>query len=203
MRCSTGKSPSVKILRFSAVGVLLFFLAATPYAQTTETMSVSAIKNDIRYTEWQLKNLERNRTPAPRPAPIAWRQVREDFLQIQIESGELQKKVASGATSDARLLNDLINRITKRAGRLKRNLPLPAPAAGEASEDLKSNDDSFEADIKTLDRLVIRFTGNPIFKQSLVLDLNGGAQAARDLQSIIARGASLKKRFAGDEQKRR
>ena len=184
-----------KIPRFFAAAVLLLVISAvSSYAQATDTMSISALKNDIRYTEWQMKNLRQSRKPSSRDKPIAWQQAREDFLSLQMASDELQKTAGSSATLDYSLLKDLAKQIKKCAVRLKRSLPLPAPEKG--SEDLKSEDESFEAAVKTLDEAVIRFTGNPVFKNALVVDLNGGAQAGRDLQTIIALSENLKKRLA-------
>lgn len=188
----------LKILRFFAVTAALLFSSISFYAQATETMSVSALKNDIRYTEWQLKNLRQSRKPPTRAEPIAWQQVREDFVQLQMASDELQKAVGAGAAFDYRLLKDLTSQIKKRAARLKRSLPLPAPLP--APDELNSAAEPFAVAVKTLDAAVIRFTGNPVFKQSLVIDLIGGAQAAGDLQMIILLSENLKKRIAALEQ---
>lgn len=198
MSCVTAKSPRVPILRFLTIAVVLLFSTADSRAQATETMSVSALKNDIRYTEWRLKNLRQNRKPADRVEAIAWQQIREDFVQLQTASDELQKAVGAGATLDQRLLKDLTVQIKKRAARLKRSLPLPAPV--DAPDELKSAAEPFEVAVKTLDAAVIRFAGNPVFKQSLVVDLIGGTQAAGDLEKIISLSENLKKRIAGLEQ---
>ncbi|MGI8638382.1 MAG: hypothetical protein ACR2MG_00280 [Pyrinomonadaceae bacterium] len=184
-----------KTLRFTAgAALLLLSLTVSFYAQETDTMSISAVKNDIRYTEWQLKNLGRGRKPQTSIEPIEWEQVREDFLQLQVASRDLRKSVSSGATLDLRFLKDTVNEIKKRAVRLKRSLPLPAPE--KEIEDLKVVEQPFEVAVKTLYGAVIRFTGNPVFKNALVIDLNDGAQARRDLQTIIALNENLKKRLA-------
>lgn len=198
MTYQTAEQSRVKILRFLAVAVVFLFSSVSLYAQVTETISVSALKNDIRYTEWQLKNLRQNRKPADRAEAIAWQKVREDFVQLQMASDELQKAVGAGATFDYRLLKDLTNQIKKCAARLKRSLSLTAPI--DASEEVNSSTETFEIAVKTLDAAVLRFTGNPVFKQSLVIDLIGGAQAAGDLQKIILLSENLKKRLAGLEQ---
>lgn len=199
MPYKTAKLLRLKILRFFAVAAAFLFSSVSFYAQATDTISVTALKNDIRYTEWQLKNLRQNRKPADRVEAIVWQQVREDFVQLQMASDELQKTIAATkAAPDYRLLKDLTNQIKKRAARLKRSLPLPAPL--DAPDELKSAAEPFEASVKTLDAAVIRFTGNPVFKQSLVIDLIGGAQAASDLRMIILFSENLKKRIADLEQ---
>lgn len=198
MSDKTVEKPPVKILRFSAVAAAILFLPVSFHAQTTDTISVAALKNDIRYTEWQLKNLRQNRKTADRVEAIVWQQVREDFVQLQMASDELQKAVGAGAAFDYRLLKDLTDQIKKRAARLKRRLPLPAPV--DAPDDLKSAAEPFAVAARTLDAAVIRFTGNSVFKQSLVIDLIGGAQAAGDLEKIIVLNENLKKRIAGLEQ---
>lgn len=198
MSCVTAKSPRPAIFRFLTVAAVLLFLSADSRAQATETMSVAALKNDIRYTEWQQKNLRHNRQPQAQVAAINWQQVQEDFVRLQMASDELQKTVAANAILDFRLLKDLANQIKKRAVRLKQNLPLPAPEA--APDEPESEAETLESAVKTLDAAVIRFTDNPVFKQSLVVDVIGGARAAGDLERIILLGENLKKRVVIAEQ---
>lgn len=192
------KSPRVPILRFLTIAAVLLFLSADSRAQATETISVAALKNDIRYTEWQQKNLRQNRQPQPQVAAINWQQVQEDFVRLQMASDELQKTVAANTILDFRLLKSLADQIKKRAVRLEQNLPLPAP--DDAPDEPESEAETLEAAVKALDVAVIRFADNPVFKQSLVVDVIGGARARRDLEKVILLSENLKKRIAIAEQ---
>lgn len=184
---------------------LCFFAGALPVmfstaarAQVADAVSVAALKNDIRYAEWRHKNLGQARKQPAQNEAIGWRQAREDFVRIQIESEKLRTAVGADSISEYKRLKDLVRRINKRAVRLKRSLSLPAP--DEKSEDVKLAAESFEVAVKTLDEAVTRFTGNPVFRHSHVIDFNDGKQAGRDLQTIIALSNDLRKRLGDAER---
>lgn len=194
-----------QIAKILSLICLCFFAGALPVlfstaarAQIADAVSVAALKNDIRYAEWRHKNLGQTQKEPAQNEAIDWEKAQEDFVRIQIESEELRVAVGANSISEYKRLKELVGQINKRAVRLKRNLSLPAP--DEKSEDIKLTAESFEIAVKTLDESVISFTGNPVFGHSLVIDVEGGKQAACDLQTIIALSNNLRKRFGDAER---
>ena len=51
------------------------------------------------------------------------------------------------------------------------------------------------AELKALDELIVRFTTNPVFRATNVVDVDLAKQASKDLSAVIERSKELKQRL--------
>jgi len=136
------------------------------------------------------------RQPERREPKLAVAQIREDFVRIQIVNNDLAQAVSRRGGLDLKVIANQASEIKKRAGRLKENLVLPEieevfersrpEEAGAEAGQLKSS-------LHTLDRLILEFVNNPIFKEAHIVDVQLSAKARRDLEDIIEVSDRVKK----------
>lgn len=180
---------------FLAGVLILLGSSAIGWAQldTTATGRTPAISRDMRYREWQLKELEKSSKAKPdsSEARIAWNEIREDYKELQLSNNELHEKIGNGAGENYLYLAAAANKIGKYAASLKKNLPLPEL---EKNPTTASGKMPLDRAFKILDGIVIRFANNPVFKDTQVVDAENGKLARRDLELIIIISETLEKR---------
>jgi hypothetical protein len=90
---------------------------------------------------------------------------------------------------DYRLVSDSTAEIRKRAARLKSGLSLPEPGEKESGKgaEYKSPDTAaqLKAALLRLDRALMSFVNNSVFKNTDVVNAEDGAKARRDLEEVI------------------
>jgi hypothetical protein len=113
--------------------------------------------------------------------------VQEDFTNLQVADNRVMKAVFIEKTLDYKMITAATEEIKKRAVRLKGNLLLPKATDKDKGRDFQppTDDEQLKAALLTLDRSVVSFVNNPLFKMSNTMDADKAAQAGRDLQSII------------------
>ncbi len=155
-------------------------------------------RRDMRAREFNLRMLESElrRRPAERQElHLAYAQIREDYVRLQVVYNGLAQAVSQGGALDPKFVAKSASEIKKCAGRLKYNLALPEPEkdskrpkseVGAAAEQLKPS-------LSALGELIAGFVNNPMFKEVKVVDAQGSAKARRDLEEIIELSGEIKR----------
>jgi hypothetical protein len=158
-----------------------------------------ANERDLRNRQWNLRILD---TVARADASIIKQQqtsvlvqIKKDFKGLQVSNNDILNAIASSNTLDLKVISEALSEIKQRAARLKLNLVLP-----ESEKDEKTKFDQNQLDIEqlklsllSLDRLIVKFIENPIFKNTDVVDAKTSAIARSDLESIIEMSDKIRK----------
>ena len=137
--------------------------------------------------------------PRAETPPIAARceRCKEDFRRLQLTNNEMMRTIFSDKLSDSidyQHVSKATTEIKKRASRLKSELHLPEPERAEERPEIKgiSNDAQLKASLLVLDKLIIGFVTNPIFRSLGTLDTRQGIKVRQDLVRIIELSQSIK-----------
>jgi len=123
------------------------------------------------------------------------KQVSEDFRNLQVVNNKIVA-VATQKELDYRYVAEMIAEIGSLAGRLKSNLQLPVAKSNEIKgKPEKSGESDISAELRALDELIVRFTTNPVFRATNVVDVDLAKQASKDLSAVIERSKELKQRL--------
>ena len=125
----------------------------------------------------------------------ALKQIKEDFKNIQGLNNTMMAKAWSREELDYDYISDKVSQIRAKAVRLKTNLSLP-----EAEDVEKKQLDSmvtgvkeFRAALLLLDRSIMSFVTNPLFKEGNVVEVNLATKASRDLETVVQLTNRIKK----------
>ena len=163
--------------------------------EARERMARDAATSEEREMEFALieryhKSAEQSREPR-----LAFAQIREDFVRLQVVNNDLAKSVAGGAQLDFKLVAKSASEIKKRAERLKLNLALPeadgvkkAPAAQAPTDP-----EQLRTALSRLDGIVLRFASALHAKGVRHLDAESSARLRLDLEAIIGLSERVKK----------
>lgn len=205
----------MKILPSTATGVSLFLvlhvLVITGNAQRGSRPSSSPSSfpgrpggdNNIRNRDFDLLEREARKLPAKSAQrnPLA-AQLKEDFERIQIISRDVIATNSSSEPLNHKLIENSATEIKRRASRLKSRLLFPDAEMRRLLQ--KQSDGAEEFSVKALmsklDRSILSFALNPIFKNPGVLDVPNSAMAKRDLDQII-KFSDLLRKEAGKQAK--
>jgi hypothetical protein len=137
--------------------------------------------------------------PRAETPPIAARceRCKEDFRRLQLTNNEMMRTIFSDKPPDSidyQHVSKATTEIKKRASRLKSELHLPEPERAEERPEIKgiSNDAQLKASLLALDKLIIGFVTNPIFRSLGTLDTRQGIKVRQDLVRIIELSQSIK-----------
>jgi hypothetical protein len=137
--------------------------------------------------------------PRAETPPIAARceRCKEDFRRLQLANNEMMRTIFSDKPPDSidyQHISKATTEIKKRASRLKSELHLPEPERAEERPEIKgiSNDAQLKASLLALDKLIIGFVTNPIFRSLGTLDARQGIKVRQDLARIIELSQSIK-----------
>ena len=146
--------------------------------------------NNPSIRERQFRMLEMEREAAnpttPEEQKIALEQIAEDYKQLQLINNKMM-----GASIPARELNyqnisQSLSEIRKRANRLRNNLRLPNVGTKTKDEYKRAVDGAqLKSNLLTLDKSIMSFVGNAIFKNPDVVNLEEAKKARRELETII------------------
>ncbi len=142
---------------------------------------------------WEFKIPQMEREAArPRNSEeekLALAQIAEDYQRIQLVNNRMMSGAISKPVPNFKDIAEATAEIKRRANRMRDNLRLPVP---EKSESVKAtlpsqvNDAAqMRAALLDLDRSIMSFIKNPIFKNTSVVDLEEATKASRDLATII------------------
>lgn len=189
---------------FSAAAILLFAACAltargqsirTAERAARERMAADAAASEER--EMLLALTERyHRSGDQRDPRLAFAQIREDFVRLQIVNNELAKAIAGAGQLDLKLVSKSASEIRKRAERLKDNLALPEVEGGEKHAPpppLPTDPAQLRAALSQLDRIILRFANELHAKGVRRFDAKSSATLRRDLEEIVALSGRVKK----------
>ena len=185
----------------SAALILLFFAPAAPLrAQGNRNPPPQTInrnaEQDMMSREWNLTHIPDQVNGQFKTEQVStFHQVQEDFTSLQVVNNKMMRAVFIDRSLDYKLIAATTEEIKKRALRLKGNLLLPKVADEEKNRDSQapSDDEQLKAALLTLDRSIMNFVKNPLFKMNNVIDPNLASKAGRDLESIIEFSEAVRK----------
>jgi hypothetical protein len=156
-------------------------------------------ESGVREHEKQLQVLLNSKEPGASGNPgrlqAIIEQTKQDFDRIQVVNRELVSAATANNGFNYRSLTEMAAEIKKRARRLKDNISLPPPAGDEARD--KREGEIGQAEMKAallmLSDRIVSFTMNPLFQTPDTIDVQLGAKARRDLESIIELSGQIKK----------
>ena len=157
----------------------------------------STVDRDMYQREMNIKGLELDREKKSRivgtPSDTTIKEVQEDFARIQDINAEMMRLYQSDSPPDYKHISQAMAEMKRRAERLRANLVLPSskevdqghkgPAAGKAGR----------SPLLDLNDLITSFVTNPIFANANTIDAELGANARRDLESIVALSDKINK----------
>jgi hypothetical protein len=124
------------------------------------------------------------------------KQIRQDFRDLQGLNNKMMADAWAQTTLDYSVVSEMVSRIRGKALRLRTNLNLPTLSDSEkaAADDLDvSNSREFRAALLVLDRTIMSFVNNPLFKEPKTIEVSQATRARRDLETVIELTADLKK----------
>jgi len=160
-----------------------------------DRMASDAAESDER--EMMLALAERyHRAGEQRREPrLAFAQIREDFLRLQVVNNDLTKAAAGAGELDLKLVARSASEIKKRAERLKENLALPEPPDGKKTpaSPAPSDPEQLRAALSRLDGIVLRFASGLHAKGVGRFDAESAGRMRLDLEAIIGLSERVKK----------
>ncbi|HEV2860621.1 MAG TPA: hypothetical protein VGX48_06425 [Pyrinomonadaceae bacterium] len=159
-----------------------------------ERMAREAADSEER--ELLLALAERYHRSGERREPrLAFAQIREDFLRLQVVNNDLARAASGGAQLDFKLVAKSASEIKKRAERLKENLALPEPEEGgkAPAAPTPADPEQLRAALSRLDGIVLRFAGGLHAKGIGRFDTASSARMRLDLEAIIGLSERVKK----------
>jgi hypothetical protein len=152
---------------------------------------------DMEQRQRALRSLSRLLNKAPRTEKVrrpSYKEVAEDFEQLQVRNYNLAGVLEPGAQFDYGKIEEEAGQVRHRAGRLKSALALPY-----AKDDVEGNKDGdaltperMKSAIASLDKLVNSFAWNPVFHNPDVLDAENSSKAGRELEDILRLSERIK-----------
>ena len=144
--------------------------------------------------EWE--RISSRTTIVNSPAPDGretLREIRKDFLKIQILTNELIRAVGSKPQLEYKYISDTAGKIRTLAERLDSNLALGKPEGAGPRAEFEFSETALKSSLRSLHRLVRSFVENPIFKERNVFDIQETKRAKQDVAGIIAVSEQVKK----------
>ncbi len=179
--------------------VLLLGLAAPLFGQVSVRQSTlnpnSPAQSEMQAREWALAHIPDEVNKHFKKEQVSlFAQIREDFTRLQVVNNEMMQTVFVKKNVDRKLIAATTAEINKRAARLSENLVLPRldDKAKNQKRDDAGNDSGLQAGLLKLDRCIMSFISNPLFKQPNVVDAQLALKARRDLDLIIRLSKQLK-----------
>lgn len=121
------------------------------------------------------------------------KQLREDFKSIQNVNNRMMAEVWARNPVDYGRTSAMISDINAKATRLKNNLSLPQVDGTKRHNLHVPGLKEFKSALLLMDRTIMSFVTNPIFREKNVVQVDLAARASQDLQSVITLSADLKK----------
>jgi hypothetical protein len=151
----------------------------------------------------ELQILSPNKTNAVKLA--IQKQVNDDFRDLQTLNNKMMGDAWARPELDFKYISEMVGQISKRAARLRSNLGFPKSKEERENKPAQATEISsateFRKELLTLDRSVMNFVTNPIFRKTSVVHLDLANQASRDLNAVVELSSRLKK--VGEKLKQR
>lgn len=192
---STRRFHRLMVAGLALIPLFVIAAAAQPGTRRSTEATRRAMAND---TFRELMKRERetiagptHRTEAERFAAL--KQIREDFRTIQDVNNKMMSQAWARESIDYDQTSNMLGEINGRAVRLKSNLALPQPDKIQHKTVSANGPKEFKSALLLMDRSLMSFVNNPVFRERNVVEVNLATQATRDLEDVIAYSANLKK----------
>lgn len=152
--------------------------------------------NDETYRELMNKERENKhfgRVDSEATRVLLLKQNGEDFKSLQNINNKMMAEVYAKDVIDYDRTSAAIAQINTKAVRLKNNLSLPDARKVKSKDLAVSGAKEFKSALLLMDRSIMSFVTNPIFKERNVVEVESATQASQDLADIIRFSATLKK----------
>lgn len=174
---------------------LLFF--GNVHAQNPDTRAADTVRELSRIDTnraLELQILSPNKTNAVKLA--IQKQINDDFRDLQTLNNKMMGDAWARPELDYKYISEMVGQISRRAARLRSNLGLPKSEEDRKNKPAQAKEISsaseFRKELLTLDRWVMNFVTNPIFRKTVV-NLDLANQASRDLNAVVELSSRLKK----------
>jgi len=163
--------------------------------EARERMARDAAESEEREMIFALAERYHRSGEQSREPRLAFAQIREDFLRLQVVNNDLARAVSGGGELDFKLVAKSASEIKKRAERLKENLALPEAAEGEKvpASPPPADPEQLRVALSRLDGIVLRFTNALHAKGVGRFDAQSSARLRLDLEAIIGLSGRVKK----------
>jgi len=152
--------------------------------------------NDETYRELMNRERENKNSGKDNSEPmraLLLKQNGEDFKSLQNINNRMMAEVYAREVIDYDRTSAAIAQINTKANRLKNNLSLPNPKNEKKKNLTVSGAKEFKSALLLMDRSIMSFVTNPMFKERNVMKVESATQASQDLADIIRFSATLKK----------
>ena len=159
-------------------------------------LSAQVRSGDLQAREWALTHVSDEVNKHFKKEQISlFAQIRDDFTRLQLIHNKMMQMVFVEGKADRKLIAATTAEINKRANRLSENLALPEidEKTKNVKPDETQNSSGLPAGLMLLDRYIMSFVSNPLFKQPNVVDPQNALKARSDLTLIIRLSNQLKK----------
>jgi uncharacterized lipoprotein YehR (DUF1307 family) len=176
------------------------------YACATATQGQSRGQTSARDTARQIQRVERDQQLLLKPLPpnkednsarqAVLKQSKEDFKNIQGINNKMMANAWAKEELDYNSISESISQIRSKAIRLKSNLSLPESEKENEEKPLAlsvANVKDFRAALLRLDKSIMSFVTNPVFKESSVMEVSLATHASHDLDTVIELSENLQK----------
>jgi hypothetical protein len=165
-----------------------------PVRDARERMAYEAAESEEREMLFALAE-RYHRSGEPREPRLAFAQIREDFIRLQVVNNDLARAVAGAGQLDFKLVAKSAAELKKRAERLKLNLALPEAAEGEKAPapPAPTDPEQLRAALSRLDGTILKFADELHATGVRRLDAQSAAKLRRGLEEIVALSGRVKK----------
>ena len=167
-------------------------------AQSASRRNPDNVRREIANDTWrELMKTDRERkifADESEPGRAArMKQIHDDFKSIQDINNRMMAQAWAGPQINFATTASMLNEINSRAVRLKNNLALPDAEGPKRSQPNVSGVQQFKSALLGMDRSLMSFVNNPIFRETKVVDVKIATRATQDLDYVIAMSTDLKK----------
>jgi len=153
----------------------------------SSTYGQGGADRDMSGAERNVRELETRKTPR-KDAKTILAEVNEDFAHLRADNEKVKNAGLPNAALDYHVISETSADIKKSAARLKTNLaglPKPENEDKETKPNIPQDEAQMRSLLASLNGLITRFVGNPVFSDMGTLDNQLARQARRDLDSLI------------------
>ena len=183
------------VIGSALIPMFVITVAAQPGSRRSTEATRRALANDT-FRELMKRERETLAGPTPRSEAerfAALKQVREDFRTIQDVNNKMMSQAWARENIDYEQTSNMLSEINDRAVRLKSNLALPQPDKVQHKTLSANGAKEFKSALLLMDRSLMNFVNNPVFRERNVVEVNLATQATKDLDDVIVYSANLKK----------
>ena len=135
-----------------------------------------------------------HRSGERRDPRLAFAQIRQDFLRLQVVNNDLARAVSGGGQLEFKLVTKSASEIKKFAQRLRDNLALPEAEDNDKTPALApAEPEQLKAALSVMDKIILRFATDLHSKGVKRFDAQSSAKMRGDLEEIIALSGRVKK----------